>query len=193
MSVSPSLLPFCYDMTANIWLFAWSNIWPSTCCQKGFSRQPPFSVKYPSKAACRNGAFTGHTDSQPTVIQTGQIEGQYFTWLKLNCSNSLGKPLWKKASLLRPKRLDPPPLYLWTCLKNFFGLISSRQKLLKKFGHILKGSRGLFPLSLKMSELKRKKVPQKFWNLLPPTFLGNCPNLSWQKVPQKLWIWLVET
>ena len=58
-------------------------------------------------------------------------------------------------------RLDPPPLYLWTCLRNFFF----------------------------QPHIKQAKVPQKVWILVrPPTlFLENVKTLA-EKVPHKVWI-----
>ena len=59
--------------------------------------------------------------------------------------------LWANQVLLG--RGAPPPLYLWTCLRNFFiNLISRRQKVLKKFGFRSASP----PHSLEMSKVKLK-------------------------------------
>ena len=72
-------------------------------------------------------------------------------------------PWGRKAALLwifAEPLLPPPPLYLWTCSRNFFF----------------------------QPHIKQAKVPQHFWILVrPPLFLENVQTLA-EKVPHKVWI-----
>ena len=84
-----------------------------------------------------------------------------------------GSPHNKKKTALLWIVAEPPwpafPLFLWTSLRNFFsGLISSRQKFIKKCGFWSSP----FPFSWKMSKPTLKKFLKRFgFGYSPPLSL----------------------